>query len=73
MQTFNVQEQFFNDKKAVMIRAFENEKKKEPYQRLGDQFSQIMHTSQFESEEFLKSLKEELTFKKFMDMKQKWL
>lgn len=31
LQTFNVQEQFFNDKKAVMVRAFENEKKKEPY------------------------------------------
>lgn len=37
LQTFKVEEQFFNDKKAVMIRGFENEKKKEPYQRLGDQ------------------------------------
>ena len=36
LQTFKVEEQFFNNKKAVMIRAFENEKKKEPYQRLGD-------------------------------------
>ena len=32
-----------------------------------------MHTSQFDSDELLKSLQEELTFSKFMDMKQYWL
>ena len=52
-----------------MIRAFENDKKKEPYQRLGDQFSKIMHTSQFETEELLKSLFEDLSFNNFVEMK----
>lgn len=36
-------------------------------------FSQIMHTSQFSTEELQKSLQEELTFFRFMEMKKRWL
>lgn len=56
-----------------MIRAFENEKKREPYQRLGEKITKIMHTSTFDNEELLKTLREELTFTKFLEMKSHWL
>ena len=56
-----------------MIRSFENEKKKEPYQRLSDKLYLLMQTHQFDNDEMLKVLIEELTFEKFLIMKEKWL
>lgn len=60
-------------KKALVIRQLENEGKREPYQRLDGKTFECLLQSYSSPKEQLQALREELSFEKFMEMKDHWL
>lgn len=73
IQDFEVSEAFFDDKKSAKVRAFENTLQQEPYvlQESKSQYILLKHC--FDIPHLQKALKEELTFEKFVEMKNQWL
>jgi secreted Zn-dependent insulinase-like peptidase len=73
VRTHTVTKDFFENKKAFLIRALESEGKKEPYTRLTSLKNEVLSSHYPSTKELLRALKEELSFETFLELKAKWL
>lgn len=73
IQSYTIDRDFFENKRALMIRSYENEGKKEPYMRLSTKKYEALLTAMYSNQEALKVLKEDMTFELFNQLKAQWL